>query len=239
MKSSFCLRLVLTGAALSFAASAAQAGPLWSFQVQPITLDIHSDLVLYPLGGSPPPPLWPVDPWPPPHSGEAELQLKGAHGGANGSAGPMTMAWVTPHSLAPDILPGNFTDSPWGLKLTITDNFLHKSGTLLFTGVFDGTVSKHHVALASTTTSQMSQDLLLGGPFIFDSFTVTLERFIPPHGCEPGRFVADIDFHRLAAIGLDPPGCGGPMPNESPEPSTLALVALGLGAVGLVRRFRG
>jgi hypothetical protein len=225
---------------LGGAAGVAEAGPLWSYQWQPTTPYIHSDPVLWPLKGGPipvdPPPWWH---WPP-SAGQAGLLLIAPPFGSSSAThlDKLPAVEVLPLSWAPDNLPGKFTHAAWGLRLTIFDNLLHRAGTLLFTGFFDGTLSRHTADLTSHFTSSADQFLTLGGPFIFDIFEVKLKPFVPPgppNKNQPGWFYAEVDVNRIAAAAASaPPMCAMP----TPEPSTLVLAGLALAGGGVWLRRR-
>lgn len=230
----------LTVVALAGWASQLQAGPVWGYQWEPTTPYIHSAPLVYSS-----PPVSPISPpvFVPPHgAGQAALLLTSpAAGGSSLWHTTMTAVHVTPLTWAPDNYPGVFNHEKWGLRLVLWDNLLHRWGTVFFTGVFDGTLSRGTSTLTSHFTSSATQTLRFGGPFVYDTFTVTLQPFVPPgppKKSRPGGFNATVDFGRIVVDPVPLPVQSGTVPHETPEPSTLVLAAVGIGGMGLAARRR-
>ncbi len=107
--------------------------------------------------------------------------------------------------------PYQFTNSPYHLGITLTDVDSGQSGTLHFSGVFDGDFTAWKMGLGTRFTSTPQQSLILGR----HRYSVTLGHFTPP----------------------DPPAEGGAgsisasvsvQPVSAPEPSALLLACSGL-----------
>jgi hypothetical protein len=134
-----------------------------------------------------------------------------AWGNANIVAVNLTAFTFSP---SPDGQPYQFTNAPYRLGVILTDVDSQKSGTLSFTGVFDGTFTDWDTNLHMRFTSAMQQSLILGN----DRYTVSLTAYTPP---EPpaeggaGSISAFISVQRVSA----------------PESSTLVLAGIGLVAV--------
>ncbi|HTU93967.1 MAG TPA: PEP-CTERM sorting domain-containing protein [Gemmataceae bacterium] len=110
--------------------------------------------------------------------------------------------------------PYHFTNTPYHLGVTLTDVDSGKSGTLYFSGVFDGSFTAWKMSLDTRFTSAAQQSLILGN----NRYSVSLTTFTPP----------------------DPPAQGGTgsisaavnvQPVSAPEPSTLLLAGSGLAGV--------
>lgn len=131
-----------------------------------------------------------------------------ALGNANIVAVNLTAFTFAPTS---DGKPYQFTHSPYRLGVTLTDVDSGKSGTLRFSGVFDGGFTDWSMRLGTHFTSAARQSLILG----HNRYSVSLAHFTPP----------------------DPPAEGGAgsigalvsvQPVSAPEPSTLFLAFSGL-----------
>lgn len=133
-----------------------------------------------------------------------------ARGNANIIAVNLTAFTFAP---SPGGKPYQFTNSPYHLGVTLTDVDSGKSGTMRFTGVFDGSFTAWKMHLDTRFTSAAQQSLILG----HDRYSVSLTTFTPP----------------------DPPAQGGAgnisalvnvQPVSAPEPSALLLAGSGLAA---------
>jgi hypothetical protein len=125
-------------------------------------------------------------------------------------------------STAPYNKPDTFTSAPYGLALTITDKASNASGTVTFTGVFNGTLTALSSNITNTFTGPQVQVLQLGS----NSYTITMGNYTPPP--PPGAVNAGaISAYAQVAVQS---GTQGPPP--LPEPSTLVLAGLGLSLAG-------
>src|SRR5262245_58283790 len=79
-------------------------------------------------------------------------------------------------STAPTAHPNNFVDSAHSLTLKLTDDASGQSGTLTFTGVFSGTLSKDNADISTRFTNPTTQTLALGG----NTYDVTIGDYAPP-----------------------------------------------------------
>jgi PEP-CTERM motif len=125
--------------------------------------------------------------------------------------------------------PDTFTNKMYSLILTLTDTASHKSGKLIFTGEFNGTLTANSADITNTWLSQATQTITLGK----NIYTVSLNPFSPP-GPPSATNAGGISTH--VTVAADPSGG----PPHAPEPSTLALSGLGLSFLGLAswRRWR-
>jgi hypothetical protein len=111
----------------------------------------------------------------------------------------------------------SFDRAPYDVIIHITDLYYSLNGGAEFRGTLDGTISADSSALSNTFLSPMTQSLVLGG----NRYTVTIGPFIPPQGWQQTDFQAgEIDAH----VQVDPVA--------APEPSAMALAALGLSLLG-------
>src|SRR5262249_38981678 len=112
---------------------------------------------------------------------------------------------------------GTFTNTPYSLTVSIHDDASKTSGFLTFNGVLNGDYTSgggiHNKFLAPIT-----QQLKLGQ----DLYTVTIGSFVAPGA--PGSAT-------FGRIGADVIVTGPGQPVSAPEPGTLALAALGAGAL--------
>lgn len=127
----------------------------------------------------------------------------------------------------------HFTNRPYTDSITITDNASHTSGTLTFTGLFNGTLSPSQANITNTFTGKTIQTLLLGGHL----YTVHLDQYIPPTPTSAGAFGADITVTTNSGGGGSGGGGGGGGSggggHHAPEPSSLILAGLGLASFGV------
>jgi hypothetical protein len=124
-----------------------------------------------------------------------------------------------------DRIPGQdngavFDQRPYGLDVSLRDGASGATGTLSFTGRFDGGFDKSFIQLNNTFTGLTTQSLTLGA----NIYTVTVGPYtspgLPGTGAQ-GRIQADVTVQPQ----------GGPP--ASPEPSSLVLAGLGLSSLGL------
>ena len=121
------------------------------------------------------------------------------------------------NSTAPDAKPDHFTAKPYVLSLTLTDEASGASGTLNFSGVFDGTVSAHSANITSTFTGPISQSIQLGEAL----YTVTLPYYTPPG---PPTSATDAVGSISAHVTVE----------MLPEPQSLFLGGFGVMLIGLL-----
>jgi hypothetical protein len=124
-------------------------------------------------------------------------------------------------SSAPYNNPDHFTNAPYGLALTLTDNASHASGTVTFTGVFNGTLTALSANITNTFTGPQVQVLQLGS----NTYTITMGTYSPPP--PPGAVNAGA-ISAYAQVTVQS-GTGVP---QLPEPSALVLAGLGLSLAG-------
>jgi hypothetical protein len=145
----------------------------------------------------------------------------GAPGTAQGNADLVAVFLNTFNfSPNPDGQPNRFTNSPYNLKVTLTDSASHASADLRFPAVFNGTLTDSTANIHTSFTAPTRQRVVLGE----NLYTVTLTTYRPPG---PPTSVGDgqIDAH----VEVRPVG--------APEPSGLVLACAGLaGIVGLALR---
>lgn len=114
--------------------------------------------------------------------------------------------------------PDRFTNTPYELKVKLTDVASQTWGNLNFSGVFNGSMTDSTVNLQTQFTSSRWQRLQLGQ----NVYTVTLTNYSPPGppsiGSE-GQIAAFVDVHPVGA----------------PEPSALSLAGVGVLAALLSR----
>jgi hypothetical protein len=135
-----------------------------------------------------------------------------ALGNANITAVNLTAFTFSP---SPDGKPYRFIDSPYHLRVTLTDVDSKASGTLTFAGVFNGSLTASSVDLNTRFTSPTQQLLALGN----NVYTVKLTAYNPP-----GPPVTGAEGNISASVSVQP----------APEPSSLFLFAAGLVCASLV-----
>jgi hypothetical protein len=126
-------------------------------------------------------------------------------------------------STAPFSSPDRFTNAAYGLALILTDKASGASGTVTFTGVFNGTLTALSANITNSFTGPQTQVLQLGA----NTYTVTMGSYTPPP--PPGAFNAGA-ISAYARVSVQATGAGGGP--QAPEPSTLALAGLGLSLSG-------
>jgi len=128
----------------------------------------------------------------------------------------------------------HFTNRPYTETLTITDDASHASGTLTFTGLFNGTLSPSQANILNTFTGKTIQTLLLGTHL----YTVNLDKYIPPTPTSAGSFGADVTVTPNTTGGGGGGNNGGGSgggggDHHAPEPSSLILTGIGLATFGV------
>lgn len=124
------------------------------------------------------------------------------------------------YSTASPAKPATFTHKGYTLTLFLLDEESGKSGTMNFTGEFNGTVSKLSSRLDNTFTSSTTQELLLGN----NLYTVTIGPYAPPGPPSATNAGAVSAFAQVSVRNIQ----------KTPEPSTLVLAGIALPALGLV-----
>jgi hypothetical protein len=217
---------------LIFPGPVAKAGDIhWQFQWQPIPQVITSDFAIVPLrGGVPILPNRPIG---------AIVLSAGPKAGATNST-DLVAASLRAYSLAPDATPAHFTHRKYSFRLTITDLDTKQSGSLMFAGELNGTLSRRSVHIRNTFLDSPAQTIALG----FHVFSVTLGPFVPP-GPPSARNLGSVGAHVDVHLRVDPPvpldrlaSVVDPPVSKTPEPATIVLAGLGVTMAGLVWRRR-
>jgi hypothetical protein len=118
-------------------------------------------------------------------------------------------------STAPRSNPDVFTAKPYALTLNLTDQDSGATGTLTFTGQFDGTLTAGSSNLKNTFTGATEQSVVLGTHL----YTALIGQYSPP-GPPDSSNAGSISAHATIEVQQVIEG--------APEPSTLMLLGLGL-----------
>jgi hypothetical protein len=131
------------------------------------------------------------------------------------------------HSTATVQNPDVFTNRTYTLSLFLQDMASGKSGTVSFTGEFNGTLTAESTNITNTFVGATTQSLVLGN----NQYTVTIGPFTAPG---PTGAVNSGSIAARAEVKVSPV-------ISSPEPSSclLALLGAGCGVTAFVRRRRG
>jgi hypothetical protein len=134
------------------------------------------------------------------------------------------------HSTAPVSAPDVFTNKTYALSLFLQDKDSGKSGTMTFTGAFNGTLTAHSSNITNTFTGSITQSLTLGDHL----YTVTISSygaFGPTGASNSGSIAARADVTVSN---------GGTVSNifHTPEPSSGVLSLLGTACLGFARSRR-
>jgi hypothetical protein len=151
------------------------------------------------------------------------ISFTGVTGSQNTVSARITLAQL--YSAFFDRIPGQdnnatFGQVPYSLDVSLRDDTSGATGTLSFTGQFDGVLDKKSILLNNTFTGLTTQSLTLGA----NVYTVTVGPYNSPGApgsTTPGSIEADVTVQPQ----------GGPP--ASPEPSCLVLAGLGLSSLGL------
>jgi hypothetical protein len=110
--------------------------------------------------------------------------------------------------------PAIFKNVPFGLTLTITDFKSGKTDTMLFTGMFNGTLSQGAAKLFEMPTSPTTMTKAVGAHI----YTVTVGPYVPPGNPTSGT---------KGSLGATATIKVTPVVTSVPEPSALVLAACG------------
>ena len=111
--------------------------------------------------------------------------------------------------------PATFTNKAYGLTLTITDDASAKTGSVSFSGVFNGTLSSQSALIMNSFTGPQTQSIVLG----HNLYTVQIGPFAPPG---PPTATISGSISALASVSV----------SQVPEPSTLVLSGMCLALCG-------
>jgi hypothetical protein len=130
------------------------------------------------------------------------------------------------YSTASPSAPDTVTNKPYTLTLNLTDTTSGQSGTAVFTGVFNGTLTATSANITNTFTGLTTAVLDLGD----NRYTVTLNAYTPPGqdgslnaGGIGARATVTVETVHIAS---------------TPEPGSLVLAACGLPLLALCLRRR-
>ncbi len=141
-----------------------------------------------------------------------------ALGAANITAVNLTAFLFSP---SPNDEPYHFTNSPYSLGVALTDVASRKSGSLRFSGVFNGSLTASSEDIQTRFTSATRQRLILG----HNLYTVSLTAYTPP-----GPPAAGGEGSISALVNVQPAAV--------PEPSSFLLAVTGVAAVAVSWRRR-
>ncbi len=201
MKHSFPLLLTI-GVLLGLAAPAARADSAWYYQTTATNSSGTSNIV------------WSTHPSPSQPWGGIEL-LAPSYGSAVGNR-EIVMTNLRAFSCAPSHAPERFENAGYHLSLTILDVASNASGTVSFSGLFNGSLSHVIADIRNTFGGEMTKAIQLGD----NLYTVTLGNYAPPGPPSSGLLGGITAFVTVA-------------PMHTPEPSTLLLASVGGAFLGL------
>ena len=154
--------------------------------------------------------------------GTGKVLLTNEPAGAAVNSSDIVASDIRTVSSAPYNNPDHFTNTPYGLTLTLTDKASHDSGTVTFTGVFNGTLTALSSNITNTFTGPRVQVLQLGG----NVYTISMGTYSPPP--PPGA----VNAGAISAYAQVTVQSGTTGVLQLPEPSALALAGLGLSLGG-------
>jgi hypothetical protein len=130
------------------------------------------------------------------------------------------------YSTAAQTAPDTFTNKPYTLTLNLTDSASGQSGSAVFTGAFNGTLTATSSNITNTFTGPTTEILFLGN----NEYTVTLTAYTPPGptgsvnaGAIGAHATVTVETVQLAS---------------TPEPTALVLAAFGI-PIAILRFRRG
>jgi len=184
----------------------------------------------------------------------SSISMKGSSGVASGNSGIIIYNLTTSSSTA-EASPDSFSSVPFNLAVTLTDikgtsstsTSAKTSDTVNFAGKFSASnVTKSSLLPGETSwTSALTSETVLGADDVgWRKYTVTVTSLTPPGqpGGAPGSIQAVVTITPADGPGGGPgdPGGndGGGDPSAAPEPTSMALAALGLPLIYFVRRGR-
>jgi hypothetical protein len=158
-------------------------------------------------------------------SGQSKLILSneplgGAATQPNSSTDLVATNIKTQSSVDPSTL-DTFTNKAFTLTISLTDETTKQSGSLTFSGLFNGTLNSGAAKIVATITGNLVQSIVLGS----NTYTVSMG--------QPNQFAApspptSTNLGSISAnVGVD---VSGSPPPSSPEPTSLLLAGLGLTA---------
>ncbi|MFL5242192.1 MAG: hypothetical protein ACJ8FY_08795 [Gemmataceae bacterium] len=181
---------------------------------------------------------------------------KGGTGGITLTVQPMAQASGTSDIVAVNLgtfssaasaAPDRFTNQAYKLMLAITDLSNQLSGSVSFSGVFNGTVSVATANIANHFTGPQTQVLKLGK----DTYTVTIGPYAAP-GNPDSVMLGSIGAHVAlqtdsgttgggsggGGTGNGGGGSGTPQGREAPEPTGIVIAGMGASFTGLAAWLR-
>lgn len=123
---------------------------------------------------------------------------------------------IRTYSTASPSAPDTFTNKAYTLTLTLTDSASGQSGTAVFTGIFNGTLTAASSNISNTFTGATTAILDLGN----NQYTVTLTAYTPP-GPTGSVNAGGIGAHASVVVSQIHLA-------DTPEPTALLLAALGI-----------
>ena len=153
-------------------------------------------------------------------TGAGTIKTSSVNGSIQSQSGDLTGLAAATVTFSPGSSLSHFSGVPFHLGLTLTDSASSQSGSLSFSGVVNGDLSKTATP-GVTLNSPTGGSLTLGG----NVYTVSLEYFPVP---APPGFVGNPPGFIFAQVTATNPNA-----QTVPEPATLALAGLGLPVVGL------
>jgi hypothetical protein len=155
--------------------------------------------------------------------GSGKLILTAEPGGLVQGSSDVVATNIRTFSNADASSPDHFTNSAYGLTISLLDKSSGATGTLTFTGNFNGTLSAQSSNLSNTFTGLTTQTLVLGT----NQYTVTMIAFAPP-GPPDSVNAGSITAHAQVSV----------QSLTGPEPSGMVLAGLGLSLCGVASWWR-
>jgi hypothetical protein len=130
------------------------------------------------------------------------------------------------YSTASPAAPATFTAKTYTLSLFLQDQQSGQSGTLMFTGQFDGTLSELSSNIQNTFTGATTQSVQLGS----NIYTATIGPYSPPGPTNSSNAGSISAFAQVTVSSI--------VIQDVPEPSSLLLAFLAAPLAGLALRRR-